>query len=233
MGLEVLRMTKLGLIRVLSTDDAELLNNHGRLLQEFIGDPDLRVLSCCIQGHPVGLWNSEEDRKAAPKIVRLGQEMERQDEVASLLVSCVADPGVAELRGAVDVPVIGAGSASAATALALGRPVGALSIVPGILTPISDGLGENLVGWEVPVGVKTTVDLMSQEGKERFLEAGERLKAQGAGAILLACTGFSTIRVAPSLEAQLGLPVIDPVISAGLAAYYAAIGNREKAPWKH
>lgn len=219
-------MSKMGLIRVLSTDDPELLNRHGRLLREFIGDPELTVVSRCIQGHPEGLWNSEEEQKALPKIVRLGQEMEGQDEVAALLVSCVADPGVPELREAVDVPVIGAGSASAAMALALGRPVGALSIVPGILPPIADVLGEHLVGWEVPAGVKTTVDLMSDEGKERFVEAGQRLKGQGAGVILLACTGFSTIHIAPFLEERLGLPVLDPVISAGLAAYYATVGNR-------
>ena len=60
-------MSKIGLIRVLSTDDVELLNNHGRLLQEFIGDSDLTVLSRCIQGHPNGIWNSEEDRKAVPR----------------------------------------------------------------------------------------------------------------------------------------------------------------------
>ena len=219
-------MGVLGLIRVLSTDDAELLNCHGRLLGEFIGDPELMVVSRCIEGHPEGLWNSEGEQKALPKIVRLGQEMERSDGVAALLISCVADPGVPELREVVDIPVIGAGAASAAMALALGRPVGALSIVPGTLPPISDVLGNHLVGWDVPVGVKTTLDLMSDEGRERFVEAGERLKGQGAGVILLACTGFSTIRIAPVLEERLGLPVVDPVISAGLAAYYATVGNR-------
>ncbi len=219
-------MGVLGLIRVLSTDDPELLNRHGRLLSDFIGDPDLTVVSRCIEGHPEGLWNSEGERKALPKIVCLGQEMEGSDGMAALLISCVADPGVAELREVMDIPVIGAGSASAAMALALGRPVGALSIVPGILPPISDVLGKHLVGWEVPAGVKTTLDLMSDEGKERFVEAGERLQGQGAGVILLACTGFSTIRIAPFLEERLGLPVVDPVISAGLVAYYATVSNR-------
>ncbi len=219
-------MSRLGLIRVLSTDDVELLSTHGRLLHEFIGDPDLTVISRCIEGHPQGLWNSEAEKRALPKVLHLGQEMERQDGVTALLISCVADPAVPELREQVEVPVIGAGSASAAMALALGQPVGALSIVPGSLSPVSDVLGENLVSWEVPVGVKTTIDLMTEEGKDRFVEAGERLKQRGAGVILLACTGFSTIRIAPLLEEKLGLPVVDPVISAGLAAYYAAVGNR-------
>ncbi|HEY64508.1 MAG TPA: hydantoin racemase [Caldilineae bacterium] len=218
-------MYRIGLIRVFSTDDVELLNRHGRLLEKFIARPDLQVISRCIEGHPQGLWNQEEIRKAIPKIVRLGQEMERRDGVAALLVSCAADPGVPELREAVRVPVIGAGSASAAVALSLGRPVGALGITDWILPPISEVLGSRLVGWEVPEGVKTTVDLMSEQGQERFVEAGERLKGRGAGVILLACTGFSTVEAAPLLEERLGLPVIDPLLSAGMIAYYAARGN--------
>jgi Asp/Glu/hydantoin racemase len=219
-------MRKIGLIRVLSTDDVELLNRHGRLLEEFIGRPDFQVISRCIEGHPQGLWDDEEIRKAVPKIVRLGQEMEQWDGVDALLVSCAADPGVAELREAVGVPVVGAGSASAAVALSLGRPVGSLGITDWVLPPVAGVLGSRLVGWETPEGVKTTLDLMSEQGQERFVEAGERLKQQGAEVVLLACTGFSTVGAAPLLEERLGLPVIDPLISAGLIAYYAAGGGK-------
>ncbi len=215
-------MKRIGIIRVLSTADEELLNSHGRLLHEFIGHPDLVVVSRCIEGHPQGLWNREEGQRAIPKIVNLGQEMARRDGVAALLVSCVADPGVPELREAVSIPVIGAGSASAAMALTLGRPVGALGIIDRALPPVAEVLGPRLVGWETPTGVRTTVDLMSEEGKERFAQAGERLKERGARVILLACTGFSTIRIATFLEEQLRVPVIDPVISAGLIAWYVA-----------
>lgn len=218
-------MCKIGLIRVLSTDDEEILNRHGRLLEHFIGQADFQVISRCIQGHPQGLWNAEEIRKGVPKIVRLGQEMVQQEEVAALLVSCAADPGVPELREAVSVPVIGAGSASAVVALSLGRPVGALGITDWVLPPVSEVLGSRLVGWEVPEGVKTTLDLMSAPGQERFVEAGERLKRQGAGVILLACTGFSTVEAAPLLEERLGLPVVDPLLAAGLIACYTARGN--------
>lgn len=223
-------MVRIGLVRVLTIeDDEELLNRHGRLLQEFINDPDLTVISRCIEGHPQGLAKLEEERQATPKIVRLGQTMEREDGAEAILVSCVADPGVPHLREAVKVPVIGAGSAVAAVASTLGRPVGALGITERILSPIAEVLGQRLVGWEIPQGVTTTVDLMSGEGRKRFVEAGERLRKQEAQVILLACTGFSTIRIAPFLQEELGIPVIDPVIAAGLVAYYAAVGNR----WKH
>ncbi len=215
-------MARMGLIRVLSTDDPEILNSHGELLEAFI--PDLKVISRCIEGHPQGLWNEEEERRAVPKVVRLGQEMERSG-VDVLFVSCVADPGVPELREVVSVPVIGAGSASAGVALSLGKPVGALSITDWILPPVAEVLGDALVGWERPAHVQTTLDLMSEEGREEIIKAGQRLIDKGAGVILLACTGFSTVRLAPFLEDRLRVPVIDPVLSGGLIAYYAAVGN--------
>lgn len=220
-------MVRIGLVRVLTIeDDEELLDSHGRLLREFINDPELTVISRCIEGHPEGLADLKGEALASPKIVRLGQQMEREDGAAAILVSCVADPGVAELREVVRIPVIGAGSAAAAAAWAMGRPVGALGIDDRVLPAIAQGLGQRLVAWEVPQGVKTTVDLMSGEGRQRFVKAGERLKEQGAEVILLACTGFSTINIAPYLQEQLGLQVLDPVIASGLIAYYAAEGNR-------
>ena len=220
-------MSRIGLIRVLTIeDDQELLDGHGRLLEGFINDPDLTVISRCIGGFPTGLAHPEQERRAVPSIVELGRSMVARNSVDAILVSCVADPGVPELREAVSIPVVGAGSASAALAASLGRPVGALSITQHMLGPITEILGSRLVGWEVPQGVETTIDLMSATGQERIVAAGEKLRGKGADVLLLACTGFSTIQVAPLLQTRLGMPVIDPVIAAGLTTYYAAVGNR-------
>jgi Asp/Glu/hydantoin racemase len=216
-------MARMGLIRVLSTDDSEILSSHGRLLEAFI--PKLKVISRCIEGYPKGLWNEEEERQAIPKIVSLGQEMESDEEMDVLFVSCAADPGVPELREVVSIPVIGAGSASAGVALSLGKPVGALSITDWILPPVAKVLDKVLVGWEKPTHVQTTLDLMSEKGREEIIKAGRRLIDNGAGVILLACTGFSTVRLAPLLEDRLSVSVIDPVLSGGLIAYYAAMGS--------
>jgi len=219
-------MPSIGIIRVLSTSNEDLLNSHARLLQEFLQDPKLTVVSRCIDGHPKGLWSEEELRVGSPKVVRLGQQMVEEDGVAALVVSCAADPGVPELQKTVSIPVIGAGSAAAAMARTLGRPVGALGITPWVLPPIGEMLGPRLVAWETPEGVRATTDLMSQEGKEGFIQAGERLRQKGAEVILLACTGFSTIRLAPFLREHFGLPVIDPVLSAGILAWSLVRGKQ-------
>lgn len=215
---------RVGLIRVLSLTDPEQLNSHGRLIESFLGGQDVAVVSRCIEEQPEGISSDADVRTATPKIVRLGREMVERDDVDVLLVSCVADPAVAELREAVTVPVIGAGSAAASVAQALGKPVGGLGITDEILAPIARVLGDQLIGWDKPTSVRTTVDLTSKAGRDEIVAAGQRLIDGGAGVILLACTGFSTLRIAPVLEAALGVPVIDPVISAGLISHYVAAG---------
>jgi IclR family KDG regulon transcriptional repressor len=216
---------RLGVIRVLTTRDEEMLHRHGRMLQQHIDAPGLEVISRCIGGHPEGVSTDADVLTATPRIVSLGRKMVRQDRVGALLVSCAADPGVGELRAAVAVPVVGAGSASASVAQALGRPVGALSITNEVLPAVADVLGAQLVAWGKPDSVRTTLDLQSKSDREALIAAGRRLIDAGAGVVLLACTGFSTLRIASALEEALAVPVIDPVLSAGMVTYYAARGN--------
>ncbi|MFB0545925.1 MAG: aspartate/glutamate racemase family protein, partial [Anaerolineae bacterium] len=138
-------MVKIGLLRVLSTEDEELLSSHGRLIEEFIPDPRLQTVNRCIEEHPRGVWNEEEEARAVPKILRLGQAMAREDGVDALIVSCASDPGVKGLRAELGIPVLGAGSAAASAALAVGRPVGVLSITDTVPQPVEELLGERIV----------------------------------------------------------------------------------------
>lgn len=209
-------MVKIGVLRVLSTDDENLLKLHGRLIEAAIGE--VETLSRCIEGHPRGLWNEEEEARAIPKIVRLGREM-AQEGVDALIVSCADDPGVKELRDVLEIPVIGAGSAAAATALALGLPVGVLTISDFIPRPVEELLGERIVAFFRPEDVRTTLDLMTEESYRGFISAGEKLVNCGAKVVLLACTGYSTAGATKVLRAELNVPVIDPVVSAGFIAY--------------
>ncbi|GGZ66992.1 hypothetical protein [Streptomyces bluensis] len=54
-----------------------------------------------------------------------------------------------------------------------------------------------------------------------MLEAGAGLGEAGADTLLPACTGLHTIGARLLLEDRLGVPVVDPVLAAGLMASYA------------
>ena len=71
--------------------------------------------------------------------------------------------------------------------------------------------------------VETARGVECGEVVQGVLELGRRLKAAGAQSIALACTGMSTVGLAPQLQEVLKLPVIDPVLAEGLFAYYECI----------
>lgn len=209
---------RVGLIRVLTTDDPDVLGLHGKLIMDSF--PELEVITQCIAGQPQGVFNEATEEQAWPKVVALAKEMVK-DDVRAIIVSCAADPGVQQARKVLDIPVIGAGSAAAYTALTLGSDIAALGITADVPVAMADILGPNLVGVAKPVGVETTVDLMKPQGEQAALEAAMQLKEKGAKVLVLACTGLSTIGAAAVINEKLGIKVVDPVIASGLFAWYA------------
>jgi allantoin racemase len=201
---------KVGIIRVLTTDDSELLNAHGRALEAEFG---FETLSRCIPDQPTGVHSDETFTRAVPKVAALAAEL--ASEVDAIILSCAADPGLAEARAASSVPVVGAGSAAAARALTLGTAVGVLDLTVETPVAITAPLGDRLVAALVPDGVTQTRDLLTDAGRAASLAGAHTLVARGADVILLACTGMTSIRLAATLAGDISVPVVDAVLAAG------------------
>jgi Asp/Glu/hydantoin racemase len=205
-----------GVIRVLTTDDPGVLGAHERLIR--LAYPELTVRTACIPDQPQGVYDRASEAAAAPKVARLAGEMVR-DGAQAVLISCCADPGLDLCRMTVGVPVIGAGSAAAAIALASGEAVGVLGLTGDPPGPVSRVLGHALCRSAAPEGVRTTLDLLRPEAMNSCISAARELRAAGARVILAACTGMSTAGITARLRRELPLPVIDPVLAAaGVAA---------------
>jgi Asp/Glu/hydantoin racemase len=101
--------------------------------------------------------------------------------------------------------------------------IGALGITEGAPQPIKEILGDHLVAETKPQGVKNTLDLLTEEGKGNAFRAVESLRKKALDAIVLACTGYTTIGIAPALEQAAGIPVIDAVTAAGLFAWHFGV----------
>lgn len=213
----------IGLIRVLTTSDEQVLNEHGRLISEMYAVP---VRNECIPDQPLGIFSDETEQLANPKIVALGRKLEREG-CRAIIVSCAADPAVEQLRGQVSVPVIGAGSAASYMARALGKRVGVMGITETLPDVMKAILGEAFVRYIQPEGVANTTDLLTPAGRERAIAAARTLMEQGTEVIVFACTGFSTIGLASVLRKELRIPVIDAVEAEGLfaSAVYKQLGG--------
>ncbi|MEM0006273.1 MAG: aspartate/glutamate racemase family protein [Ignisphaera sp.] len=204
---------RIGLIRVITLKDEEALNLHGRIIESIF--PELNVVSRSIEDQPMGIYNRESEEIAKPKILKLAKEFEKEM-IEAVIISCAADPAVREARRSLKIPVIGAGSAAASMALAYGERVGVLNLTEETPEVIRRILGSHLVAEEKPEGVRTTLDLKTEWGMRAARMALEKLAKSGVDVIVLACTGYSTIGFSKIAESITKMPVIDPVVAAGL-----------------
>ncbi|MCR4391762.1 MAG: aspartate/glutamate racemase family protein [Candidatus Acetothermia bacterium] len=203
--------TRVGLIRVVSNLDHEQAQIHGRILEQAF--PTLAVLTQTIDGFPGGLYNRTLEQQAVPEILRVGRALAARVDVVA--VSCAADPGVDELREALSIPVVGAGSCLGLVGRALGTKVGILTITPYVPQAIVRAFHGCEVPWRQVEGVYRTTDLPG--AMDAMVQAAAGLVDQGCRAIGLACTGFSTVGAAAALRQALPVVVLDPVVAMGAA----------------
>lgn len=201
----------LGIIRVLTHDDPVFVGEHGRLIQQEYG---IASISRCIDHQRSGIFDADSETIAIPKILDLGRALEAEG-CNALFLSCAADPGLRQLRQAVAVPVISAGSASASVAAMLKRPVAVMGIGAAAPAPFRTLLGED-VRYARPEGILNTTDLLSRRGQESALACADALYREGAEIIAFSCTGFSTIALADAIRSRLGKIAVDAVSAAGL-----------------
>ncbi len=210
----------IGIVRVLTTDDPEVLAAHGRQIEARYG---VSTRTLCIPSQPEGIHDEATEREAIPKVLDTVKRL-ASDGAQAVIISCAADPGLDRARALVTVPVIGAGSAAAAVALALGGKVAALNL--NGLTPraVREVLGSRLVGEAAATSPDGNArDLLRPSGQETAARVAEELMARtGADVLVLACTGYATIGLADRLRERLGRPVVDPVDAAGAVAVAAS-----------
>ena len=209
---------RIGLIRVLTSDDQAFIDIHGRFIEERF--PNLEVESRCIPDQWEGIHNHELKRIAIPKIVETAKGFK---DVDMILVSCADDPGVREIREALPgIPVTGGGETTAALASRYDGKVGVLGIVDYAPEAYERMLSGRIIVAK-PENVDSTLDLTTPQGRENCLKTGQLLKDAGAAVIALGCTGLTTIGITKDLEDFVGIPVIDPVLAQGVFACFEAV----------
>lgn len=211
----------LGIIRVLTTENSDVLEEHGRKMKKGYG---VHSETRCIPSQPKGIYDEETEQTAIPKIVSLARELSEDSDIDVITISCAADPALAEAREAVSVPVLGAGISGAHAALMIGERVGVIGITDEPPKRMKMELGNRFYSYAFDPTLRKTTDLFSEGAKEKLLKVSQNLIRSGADVILFACTGFSTISLKDYLMKEITVPVIDLV--EGQAIAYQMIGRR-------
>lgn len=160
----------------------------------------------------------ETDAHVAEVIPYLVERVESADADA-IVVACFSDPGINSIRDAAKVPVVGIAEAAYLAALGLGKRFGIVSLghssINRHLRYLKTLQLEGRLAGDRSINM-TVVELMAGNVVETIVRTGRQLRDEdGADVIILGCAGLGGYRAA--LEAELGVPVIDPV-QAGAAA---------------
>lgn len=139
------------------------------------------------------------------------------------VIACVSDPGIDALREVTDRPVLGPFRAAVLAALARADRFGVIAFVEASKARqrrvlLSLGAEARMAATEalnLPMSALTD----PSAPRQALVAAGRRLVEAGSGAVVLGCAGMAGHRA--FLEAELGVPVIEPCAAVAAQALLA------------
>jgi Asp/Glu/hydantoin racemase len=173
-----------------------------------------KIVCVTLAEGPPGIETDEDIREVeAPLVARVLAEGR---EAVAFVIACFSDPGLTAVRGATGKPVLGIARSGLMTALSLAPKIGVISIQQASVQRhriLYEELGvtDHVVG-DRSVGMHVTELAKHPQAPSRLAREGQALISDGAGAIVLGCTGMTAYRA--RLEESLGVPVIDPTVAA-------------------
>lgn len=195
-----------------------------------LAQPGTQVEVTSLPGGPPDLEYHVADHRALS--LMLERTPEWQGAFDAIVVACFYDPGLRELREVLDMPVVGVGLASMHVASLLGSRfsiiVGRAKWIPRMSdNALVYGFERRIASWR-PAGV-TVAQLHGDPtaAYHRIREEARRaVEEDRAEVIVLGCAAMED--TAARLQAELGVPVVDPVV-AGFKVAEMMAGLRCKA----
>ena len=167
---------------------------------------------------PPGIENQRQaDLTIAPMLALAAA----QKDATGYVIACFGDPGLHALRDQTKLPVVGIQEAAVMTALTLGQRFGVIAIlqqsIPRHLRAFGAmGVLDRLAGDRaLGLGVADLTD--PSKSLAAMIMAGKLLRDHdGANVLIMGCAGMAHYRA--TLEAETGLPVIEPCQAAAAMA---------------
>ncbi len=173
---------------------------------------------------PSLLTTPKDMQDAVSGVVKIGVKAAMDDRVSAIIVSAFSDPGLAELRAKVDIPVFGIGEEVFREAALDGRAFGIVTVTPDedLIRSFQDkaaslGLEEQYLGTRVTPGEPTEL-LKSPEDLDAALAKAvtESIEKDGAEAVIMGGGPLSASAI--RLQPQFAVPLIVAVSAATRAA---------------
>jgi len=183
---------------------------------QYEGAPAIECLT--LAEGPFGVQSQVDSDSVIMPLVEL---VKSRPDAGAYVIACYSDPGLDACRSISPVPVFGIQDSGVLTAMARADSFGVIAISEASIlrhrrTMARMGVMGRLAG---EFALNMTVD-ESARGTNTFatlVVTGNKLRDQGAGAVVLGCAGMACHRA--GLEAEIGIPVIDPTQAAVAMAF--------------
>jgi Asp/Glu/hydantoin racemase len=187
----------------------------------------VRIEARSNDGAPALLTTPEDMANAIPGVVRIGVDAAADGKVAAIIVAAFSDPGLDELRAAVDVPVFGIGESVFHEAAEGGRAFGIVTVTPdqGLIDSFAAraaalGYADQYRGVRVTPGDPTEL-VKSPEALDAALAEAARASIEEDGAEAVIMGGGPLSASAHRLQPQFDVPLVVAVNAAARAAVEA------------
>ncbi|MBS0122687.1 aspartate/glutamate racemase family protein [Thetidibacter halocola] len=175
------------------------------------GGPGIECLT--LAEGPFGIESQLDSDSVVLPLARLVQG---RPDAGAFVIACYSDPGLDACRSVTKRPVFGIQESGVLTALARADLFGIIAIAEASVARHRRFMARmgvlGRLAAEIPLNMSVDESARGEKTFERLVEVGGALKARGAGAVILGCAGMARHR--PGLEAELGVPVIDPTQAA-------------------
>ena len=149
-------------------------------------------------------------------VIPLANIVKSRRDAAAFVIACYSDPGIDACRSIASQPVFGIQESGVLTALSRADLFGVIAISDASVERHRRYLARmqvlNRLAGELALNISVDESANGTGTYQRLVEVGYQLIKMGAGVIILGCAGMSRHRL--NLEAELGIPVIDPTQAA-------------------
>ena len=192
---------------------AELSRRRAYLQRHAARDTEVDITD--IPEGPGSIESMYEEYLSIPETVQRAHELQA-DGWDGILLGCYGDPGLGALREIVDIPVVGAGQATALMASAVGRRYSVITVTDSVIGPLEETL-KNSGGGDKLASVRAVnipvLDL--HHDRELAIEAtlGEARKAienDRADTLIVGCMSMGFLEIPEACQAELGVPFLNP-----------------------
>lgn len=189
------------------------------------GGPVLEVAT--LAEGPPAIYSWRDWHAVVEPMCRLVQRDATNAPADAYVIACASDPGIEAVRSATDRPVFGIFRSAVAAAVARAERFGIIALVDSSLARHRAALRamglEQRLAAEIPLNVSMETLLDPQAARGALIAAGRALRQAGAETLILGCTGMAHHRAA--VQAETGLPVIEPAQAAAALAIAAVVGG--------